>query len=413
MNRTILLGRRTGKAMLLGSLFLAVTQIAGAEDDLSECRQRLHIMGQAVAVYRHDHDGQFPKALGALFPRYLSNALVLKCPAALRSGESGPANPGLVSPSGNDGRVVGYNWEMSLDDPSLWAGQTIQMSFYEFKRLQLESLVGKNVPIIRCTHHGPERVLNLTSNGQIYESGDDYWECNFVDVISGSRLAPELVRMAHLPMSELVRPRPPNATDAMPDLRSHYNARFEDPWIHADMGEEWPDFAKALNDGLLTSRGINFDPAGMIQLNGMIVSNERNGYTRLTYPTNVPPIEVKRAFRVMHVLGGVVFESPANSIVGRIEFYRGDGSRLATWEWKYGADVEEVIYRVTREQLPSEKLHVAWIGETGAGPSSGKRARLFHLHYVNPEPDTVVSEIRFLPGDTASSPFIAAITLQP
>ena len=400
-----------GLVLPIGMLLSNAIGAPGADGDLMRCRQQLRQIGDAVAAYRQDHKGEFPPALGKLFGSYLTDSSVLQCPAARKVGDVGPSNPNLLELSGNDGQVVGYTWEMSWEDPMLWEGK---IPFREFRKLQLQSPLGRHVPIVRCTHHpetGDNSVLNLTVDGRIYKSGE-YWEANFVETLPGTRLTSELVHLAGIPMAQLVRPRPKIATDAMIDLRERYNARFEDPWVHSHRGEEWTSFLQVLRDGMLTSRGVLFEAAGIIQLNGKIVPDGHDGYTRLMYPTNAAPIEVNRRCQVLHVLGGVVFTSEPGSVVARLELLGEGAHSLAIWEWKYGIDVARVNYLQGEKPPAGDGVRIAWSGELKHGSGEGRQIRLFHLRFVNSGPDVLVSQIRFSSGNAPSAPFITAITVE-
>ena len=370
-------------------------------------------MGEALAAYRQNHQGFFPPELGDLIvEKMLSDPNSLKCPAAIAAGLGSVRNPNQVTdPGAADGKVFGYNYEISQKDTA-WEGAGYGFSLYRFKQLQMKSLVGQYMPVVRCSHHGPDRRLNLAVDGSIYESGL-YWESSFVDILPGSRLAPELVAMSHLPMAQLVRPRSNQATPAMLDLRPWYNARFEDPWVHSETGQELTSFTLDLTAGLFASQTIQFEPAGIVQLNGKVGGEgEFRGYNRLMYPTNVAAIRIGRTFKVMHVLGGVVHRSPANTIVARLQFVAEGIRPPRFWEWRYGTDVSQLSFGPSDRQNESELATVAWTGDFEKEREFGRRAQLFHLRFVNPEPDQVVTQINFGAGDGVSSPFIAAITLE-
>lgn len=385
-----------------------------ADENFDICKQQMLQMGEAIAAYRQDHAGQFPAELGDLYGRYLSNPAVLKCPAALAAGIAGQRDPTLLELSEKDGAVIGYNWEMIWEDPEFWEGQGWGMKFRDFKRMQLESLIGDHMPVLRCSHHTNIKEnlkLNLTADGRIYES-EDYWECNFVDTLPAYRLAPEMVHMAGTPMSQLVRPRPLHATDDMIDLRSYYNARFEDPWIRTNPGEEWTAFGISLTGGVLRSNELSFDPAGIIQLNGRIDPGGLNGFSRLKFPTNVNKILINRPFRIMNVIGAVVYPSEIGKIVARITFYSGDDEAIDEWDWKYGIDVSQATAPQAAATARSGALKPAWEGRFRLSDYRGEKAQLFHLRYRRTQSTVPVKYIRFSTGETFSAPLISAITLE-
>jgi hypothetical protein len=397
--------------LVLAGLWPYSCTAAALPEATQKCRQQLKLLAEALGNYRQDHQGAFPASLGELHPGYLRDLSLLRCPAAYEHGTAGTANPHLLVPGEPDGRVVGYTWELTRKDPDFWDGKSAGMSFAQFKELQRKSLVGKDVPIIRCSHHGDGHILNLTVDGTIYESGD-YWECNFVDQIPAIRLSPGLVERADQPMSALLRPRPAGATDAMLDLRPWCNARFEDPWVMGkpQMEQIQPDLE--LSRGVIKNRGIIFDAAGIIQLNGRFnPSGGWQGFDVPMYPKALKSITIKRSFRVIHVLGAVQFEDPPGTNVGTVEIHR-TGSRPERWGWRYGVDV--LNYRFVRgtSEPRLESTVVAWTGSFVHPEAQMQKPRLFHLRFVTAEPEVVVDHLDFLAGDGVSSPFIAAITLE-
>ncbi len=403
------------------SWYLAVRCLAGAAEpaperftpDMERCRGNLRLMNEALAAYRLDHQGGFPPKLGDLLGKYLTDPARLKCSGAEGSGNSGVVDPTLIDPSANDGHSIGLNWEMSAANPEHWEGNSLGMSFSRFKLLQLHSLVGRFVPVVRCSNHGGgKRWLNLTANGMIYESGV-YWEDNFLDILPRPRLAPELIRWGHLPMNQLIAPRPDGATAAMLDLRPWYNARFDDPWIEAYPGQELISFGLSLRDGLLASGRTLFEPAGVIQLNGMATeSGYRYGFGHAAYPAMVANIQVSRAFAIMHVLGGVAFGSPDNSSVARFKFFREGSTSPLIWEWRYGVNVAELSFKPGEENDVTKSAVVAWRGDFEKSQVWNRQARLFHVQFVNPEPAAMIASLKFECGEANSGPFIAAITFE-
>lgn len=384
---------------------------AATKDAQQKCRQQLSLLAEALGNYRQEHHGSFPTSLGELHPGYVPDPSLLQCPAAYVHGAAGTANPNLVVPGELDGKVVGYTWELTPKDPEFWDRSSAGMSFARFKELQRRSLVGKEVPIIRCSHHGDGHVLNLRVDGTIYESGD-YWECNFVDQLSGVRLAPRQVERADQLMSALVRPRPAGATDTMVDLRPWYNARFEDPWVKDEPKMEQLQPDRELGLGVITNGGSTFDAAGIIQLNGKFEPKGNwYGFYRLMYPTVVKSINIKRPFRVLHVLGAVQFEDPPGTRVAAVEIHR-TGSLPEKWSWRYGVDVLNYRFIPGTPEPRLESTAVAWIGEFAHPEAQKQKARLFHLQFVTAEPHAMVDHLDFLAGEGVSSPFIVAMTLE-
>ena len=168
-----------------------------------------------------------------------------------------------------------------------------------------------------------------------------------------------------------------------------------------------------LNRGVISSQGVDFDAAGIIQLNGKLDPRGAwHGFSRLMYPVAVKSIAIKRAFRVLHVLGAVQFEDPPGTKVGTIEIYR-SGPRPEEWIWRYGVDVLNYRLNSGASEPRLESTVVAWTGSfVDPYVQQRQKPRLFHLRFVTAEPQAVVDHLDFLAGEGVSSPFIVAITLE-
>lgn len=376
------------------------------------CRGNPNLIAEAVAAHRQLRGDAMPAELGDLLHEKLpGDPAILQCPAALAAGVGSVTNRGSeTDPGAADGREIGYNDELGKSYTE-WEGDARGIGDYQFKRMQFDSLAKRYFPIVRCSNHGAQR-LNLAADGSIDKSGL-YWEENFVDNLPGTRLAPELDSMSHLPMSQLVRPRPSGAADAMPDLRKWFNARFEDPWMYGVPGQERTGFADALAGGLLTSHGIAFEPAGLIQLSGKIEAEAYfEGFGRRMYPTNVNAIGIGRRVEALHVLGGALYGSPKGSVIARLHFHTAEPEEAMTWEWRFGMEVDQLTYGPGEEVDSTETIDAGWTGNYRPGGGTGRKACLFLLRYVNPKPATVIIRLGFADGDGVSAPFTSAITLE-
>lgn len=428
--------------MLMVGVWVVVAEAAGGADDpwREVCIDRQRLIGEALACYAYENEGAYPEHLGDLVPTYLAEGFVLQCPAAILLGWSGLARASVIDLSRGDRRTHGYSWELNPNEYIYVSGGKPQMSFGTLKRLQMATPIGDRVPIVRCWHSyyswnlvtgevvysgesgdmaGGGEVLNLTRDGRIYESGN-YWECLYVDVVPWPYLAPELVAMSRIPMEERLRERPATASSELLDLRPWCNARIEDPWIFAEWGQELKSFEDSLENGLLRHDGVAFDAAGLIQLNGRLMPEPNGpshpytyGYRDPHYPEKVEGIAAGQSFHRLHLLGGVLFDSPAGTEVARLKFIRAGEAPSSMMRWIYGRDVAGLYFR--RNQGVDHDLEgarVAWTGVSDLPFLADFGARLFHLTWDNPMPDVVVEKMDFYHGDQASAPFLLAITVE-
>ncbi|MGI9240924.1 MAG: hypothetical protein ACR2RV_08985 [Verrucomicrobiales bacterium] len=381
-----------------------------AEDE-EVCRRNLHRIGDAIQSYRIKSDGAFPDDLGHLLGEYLSDSDVFLCPVAKRVGEFGVKGENLRDPKGES--ISSYTWELSpITEFPLDDGEKI--SSRDFKMLQMQTAVGAKVPILRCDRH-PDKWLNLTALGEVYESGQ-MWESMWVDRVALPYLIPAAVNQSTRPLSERLRPRPPSATARMLDLRPWCNARLEDPWIGWRDGEELTEFVEGLEgDGLFLHDGVSFDPAGLIQLGG--TPSEKH-HDVPHYPTSVPPVTIGQKFSQMHLLCGLAFASPEGSVVAKLHLHHravdGRTPAVTTIPWRYGIDVANLGFPMDGDpELSSSASSVAWTGFCELSRRFDLKARIFHLVVENPLPEIEVESFDFEGGLEQSAPFILAVTLAP
>jgi hypothetical protein len=145
----------------------------------AEARRNLEAIYAAIQAYRRDHK-DLPAQLSDLVPQYLP-AQILQGPAGL------PASPlrfGLEDPK----LPTPYIYEFSGRPvpASLGGGAAQTMKQW---RQQVMSLVGGGTPLVRCPMD--DAVLNLSFDGEIYESGADWTVLpRFSDKVNREQLMP-------------------------------------------------------------------------------------------------------------------------------------------------------------------------------------------------------------------------------
>jgi len=138
-------------------------------EEMQACAANLQEIHTAIKDYEEDK-GRLPYWLSDLVPDYLSNG-VLFCPSDTEHVAQYSPDPKLP---------CSYSWQFSAKD---WKAQQIK-------------LFGDVVPMVRCRHHGSERVLNLSVGGQIYW-GRGSWEKMFIpDYTRGIELSRRPMREA-------------------------------------------------------------------------------------------------------------------------------------------------------------------------------------------------------------------------
>ena len=146
----------------------------------AECRGHLERVFVAIQAYRKDHKDT-PDNLSDLVPKYLA-AHDLLCPSGKAAGELlfGLEDPKLPT---------SYTYEFANRPvPAKYSGGS--STTMKQWRQRVMSLVGGGTPIVRCHLH--DRVLNLSFDGEFYESGTA-WEnlSRFSDLIDAGKLTPK------------------------------------------------------------------------------------------------------------------------------------------------------------------------------------------------------------------------------
>jgi len=133
--------------------------------ELQACTANLEKIYAAINKYQKDK-GKLPDWLSDLVGDYLS-AETLFCPNDTKHKARYSSDPKLP---------CSYSWQLSSDRISGWdpTGRTL----YRDWKTQQAKLFGDIVPMVRCHHHGTEKVLNLSMGGQIYW-GQLNWEYMF------------------------------------------------------------------------------------------------------------------------------------------------------------------------------------------------------------------------------------------
>ncbi len=152
-------------------------------EEMQACAENLKKIQAAIKKYKNDK-GKLPNWLSDLVPDYITNDALLCSDDPIHKAKYSP-DPKLP---------CSYAWEFSSAKiPSGW-DPTRRTQYRDWKTQQVE-FFGDIVPMVRCHHHGSNRVLNLSAGGQIYW-GRVSWEYmfkpdyRFGDELSGQPLQP-------------------------------------------------------------------------------------------------------------------------------------------------------------------------------------------------------------------------------
>ena len=131
------------------------TKPSQADKNIEICKQHLVEIGKAVEAYKKEHD-DFPDWLSELYPKYLSDANLLLCPADEEGGKS----------------VYAIN-----EDPKMPVSYGYQFHpKYREEKTEERLIYGDVIPLTRCRHHENQafECLNLSFAFKVYPSSGIY-----------------------------------------------------------------------------------------------------------------------------------------------------------------------------------------------------------------------------------------------
>ena len=126
------------------------------EKNIEVCTQNLVTIGKAIEAYKKEH-GDFPEWLSDLYPKYLSDANTLICPADEERGKT------IFSLNTDPKMPVSYGYQFHPE--------------YRKEKSEQREMYGDIMPLVRCRHHENEDFdcLNLSFSLKVYKSSA-IWE---------------------------------------------------------------------------------------------------------------------------------------------------------------------------------------------------------------------------------------------
>jgi hypothetical protein len=384
--------------LLAGALVAPLSAVRGQEaaaQDKTNCIRNLRLIHDAIQAYRVKNK-QFPTSLSELFPKFLSNADVLTCPAVRASGVTSIAGTGRTDVS--DTRTS-YFYEFNSAPLAEVPGKTHR----DWKMAQM-GLLGSSVPLVRCLRaHGENENLNLSFGGEIYESGL-YWEDNFTewlnrnDLEAGVLLAPMVVvRNLRIP------PRDAAARPEHLDLSDQYTAVLGRSWLVREPGRA----LAGLPVGLGRYAGVRFDVRGVLQLASKGL-RARGDF----FPDQVTNIVVMQPCRRLQLLVGAANEkAPVDTQAAQMLVHYVDG-QIRAFSLTNGAHLYATWpLGQSREPALSDAM-VAWTGPAELSAKARVAPRLYKAAWQNPRPETHLKSLDFVSSQTEADLFVLAVTLE-
>lgn len=369
------------------------------EAEKQECINHLKLIYDAVQAYQVDHK-DLPYWLSDLVPQYLTDANVLICPVAKRTGKS--EVPGLADPK----MPCSYLFEFCPAPLGRALSNNPTITRREWKRRQM-GLVGSVVPIVRCRLH--KETLNLAFDGKIYESPTS-WEVLLTNRINPAELSPNQI-FAHDakrggsalakadPPAKNFPARDPGAKPAEIDLTRYYNAMLTESW-HGNPNND----LSSLPTGLQTFDGVEYDVRGIVQLGSKAPQGEK-------FPSQIRGIKVNRKCQRLHFLHAAAFGGPRSQgkqVGTYIVHYAANQMRLDI-PIVYGQDVRD-WHRQGGGAPESKQPTVAWTGENELTKGNNGSIELFETTWTNVAPGVKIESIDYVSAMLAPAPFLIAIT---
>ncbi len=181
------------------------------------------------------------------------------------------------------------------------------------------------------------------------------------------------------------------------DLSSFYNAAPDDS-LHHKPGNTFSE----LPQGLQFLDGVWWDIRGIIQLTG----KNAGEITGISYPDEVIGIKIGLHGKTIHFLHASAWNINSEEIeIGCYEIvYQDEQKALITLVYK------ENIFDWWGNPLELGQI-VAWRGSNERTSQTGNHIRLFHLVWVNPEPEKEIKYIHLKSNGKGPGPMIVGTTV--
>ena len=402
MTATVFLKRRLPSIGLL----LALLNLPGGAnfaanppgtDDREICKKNLTTMYEAITAYRRDHK-DLPAWLSELVPNYIKNQNIFVCPTVKKTGAIN--NHGIEDPN----LTTSYTYEFSdtLIPDSIYPNSNRTME--DWKRRQM-SVVGSKVPMVRCHLH--ERALNLSFDGQVYES-ETGWEAGFANVVdpaelSAARLfARERAEAINSRAQAAIPPRDPQTPPNLLDLSRFYNAALTETWHQNNPGDPPANDLSWLPRGLQKLGDVLFDVRGLVQIASPKLNHPR-------FSSGVRNLHVDRKATRLHFLHGTGWSASDGTPIAEVTVRLANGEKHQ-FDILYGDHVYDWVASGVQPK-DSANSQIVW---TGRSPATGN-STLLHVYktqWVNPKPDQPISTIDYVGANNDPAPFLIAITAE-
>jgi beta-lactamase regulating signal transducer with metallopeptidase domain len=177
------------------------------------------------------------------------------------------------------------------------------------------------------------------------------------------------------------------------DLSRHLNAATDQSWLAGAKGSSLIGLPK----GPQVLGGVAFDINGIVQLSAS------GGVDK--FPGAMPGIAVRRGFQRVHLLHGASGQAGEGVNVAKLILHYEDGKN-AELNLNYGEHLRDWNFSEF-EATTSKSTVMAWTGASAEGHS----LRLYRTTLVNPRPTVSVTHVDYIAGQSASAPFIVALTV--
>lgn len=205
-----------------------------------------------------------------------------------------------------------------------------------------------------------------------------------------------------------IPPRPAGATPALIDLTTFYTRALSNRYVQASGSVKNGSWSRSYNFsslpvGITRFGDVDFDVRGAVQLSGLAL--QKSGEQ---FPKQVTAIPVRRLCKRIHFLHGTIWSMEEASEIGQfvIHFENGEKSVLPI---RYGIEVRD--WDLFGNEAPTVKrADLILVPKTSQG--SAESGCLYKTTFENPKPDLRVEAIDFTSRNSASGPFLIAITVE-